>query len=553
MLFIPQLHIQIVAITCTIILVILLTVKIYRSRALGRFHDTGQSSIRFSAIDLSVGLYLLWGLCILLFLSGSSVETGLTNSSSVLLWKWQTLILVYVLIRSAGKKGLIFGIVVVAGILQSMWAIGQQIGYIESNHSLFPITGLMSNPGQLGGFQAVAFVSTLLLLTERFNFRVLDFSLSGALLLIAYSLYIADSRAALVAVIAGIAVLYQKPLSRIFRKRKWIYLPAILLVAGLILALYGYRRGSADARLLIWRVSGDMIAQKPLLGHGIGGFNGQYMLCQARYFEQHPDSDFTMVTDNAAYPYNEFLHILIEQGAVGLLLFLVLIAVTTITATKKKRLAPLISLLVFSCFSYPADVFWLLILFPLLFACIESKPLYTVQIRLWGLVPISALLLMGVLSFREIQFYREADKNTQILSSNYDKQAVGYLSKHFGKLSCIRTFNTQFILWMSRYPEIVDERKFRYILPNCENWCDIGDYYVAKKNYDNAEAYYLTASQMIPSRLKPNYQLWRLYVEKGDSLAARKMADRMLSQPLKVENTFTLRAKVIIKKYYQQP
>ena len=101
--------------------------------------------------------------------------------------------------------------------------------------------------------------------------------------------------------------------------------------------------------------------------------------------------------------------------------------------------------------------------------------------------------------------------------------------------------------------EIVNERKFQKIMPNCENWCDIGDYYASKKDFDRAELYYHVASQMIPTRLKPNYQLWLLYLEKGDSLATRQIANRLLNQPLKVENTFTLRAKATVKRYYLQP
>lgn len=569
MLFTPQIHIQIVAIACTIILIASLIVNIYKRGSLDRYYSKESNIIQFSCIDLGIGLYLLWGLCVLLFLSeppAVSIPTQTAPSwlslDGVLLGKWLPLALVYILIRSISKKERVFGIIVIVGVLQATWAIGQRIGYLESNHSLFAITSLLGNPGQLGGFQAVAFVSALLLLTERFNqrrekespkycFRV--FSLSGALLLIAYSLYLADSRAALIAVIAGSIVLFQEPLIRIFRKWKWVYFPAILLIAGMALAIYGYRRESADARLLIWRVSGDMIAQKPLCGHGIGSFNNKYMLYQAHYFTQHPGSDLMMVADNVAHPYNEFLHILIEQGIIGLLLFIALVALTFITATKKKRLAPLVALLLFSCFSYPADVFWLLIFFPLLFACIESKTIYTASLRLWGLIAIPVLLLIGIISFQEMQFYRETDKNIRILSTKYDKTAADYLSNHFDMLSRFRSFNTQFILWMSHYPEIVDERKFRNIMPDCENWCDIGDYYASRKDFDRAESYYHGASQMIPTRLKPNYQLWQLYLEKGDSLAAKQIANRLLSQPLKIENTFTLRAKATVKRYYPQP
>ena len=48
---------------------------------------------------------------------------------------------------------------------------------------------------------------------------------------------------------------------------------------------------------------------------------------------------------------------------------------------------------------------------------------------------------------------------------------------------------------------------------------------------------------MIPTRLLPNYRLWQLYIRQGDTVAARRMAQKILEMPLKVENTFTSMAK----------
>jgi hypothetical protein len=48
---------------------------------------------------------------------------------------------------------------------------------------------------------------------------------------------------------------------------------------------------------------------------------------------------------------------------------------------------------------------------------------------------------------------------------------------------------------------------------------------------------------MIPTRIRPKYALWRLYVEKGDTAAARKMAETILNCPLKTESIYTLKVK----------
>ena len=76
-----------------------------------------------------------------------------------------------------------------------------------------------------------------------------------------------------------------------------------------IISIYYYKKDSADGRLLIWRVSIDMIADAPLVGHGIGTFENKYMYYQAQYFESHPYSKYEKFTDNIVYPYNEFLRI----------------------------------------------------------------------------------------------------------------------------------------------------------------------------------------------------------------------------------------------------
>jgi Lipid A core - O-antigen ligase and related enzymes len=62
-----------------------------------------------------------------------------------------------------------------------------------------------------------------------------------------------------------------------------------------------------------------MITDKPLFGHGIGGFQREYMLYQAEYFKNHPDSNYAMLADIVKHPFNEFL-LLVEQGLVGGLL-----------------------------------------------------------------------------------------------------------------------------------------------------------------------------------------------------------------------------------------
>ena len=82
-----------------------------------------------------------------------------------------------------------------------------------------------------------------------------------------------------------------------------------------------------------------------------------------------------------------------------------------------------------------------------------------------------------------------------------------------------------------------------YVPPTCESYCLHGDICKAQGKIREAENYYQSASFMIPARLAPLYKLWRLYVEEKDSAKARCAAECLLTRPLKVENTFTVKAK----------
>lgn len=451
-----------------------------------------------------IGLYFLW--CMTnLFLPGRHPV------ADAVLWKWGLIVSIFLIINMMPHKVWLLWILITASTIQAFYAIGQQAGYIGSNHSLFLATGFMSNPGQLGGFQAVAFLSALILITKFRNRKYQSAILFVAVFLISYSIWLSNSRASFVAVISGIIVMYWSQIQPTLIARKWLYVPLLIAAVAVIISLFNYRSESVKARMLIWRVSMDMAADKSLIGHGAGGFNQNYMLYQARYFEQHPDSQFQKFADNAAYPYNEFLHVLIEQGIIGFILFLGMFISTFMAAVDKRMLVPLVGLLAFSLFSYPSYKIGLLLLFPILLGSIENKHPFCILPK-WRFGAISILIVVAVfISFHQYYFYKEAKSDTNKLMHSYNQASAMRMSYNFNEIFDDLEYNSLYLYWMVRYPEMIDESKFDKIMPSCENWCDLGDYFAEKGQYDKAEQYYLTASQMIPTRMLPNYRLWKLY------------------------------------------
>lgn len=99
--------------------------------------------VKITYIDVCIGSYLLWGILNMLFISHLPFN-------NILVWKWSVIAGIYMAMRVFSRKNWILWGVVLFGIVQAFCAIGQQIGYIASNHNLFDVTGFMGNPGQLG-------------------------------------------------------------------------------------------------------------------------------------------------------------------------------------------------------------------------------------------------------------------------------------------------------------------------------------------------------------------------------------------------------------------
>ena len=269
---------------------------------------------RFSRQDLAAFLYMGW-----------CVVCVLRTAFQPIMWlNIALLISAYAFSRTIPYKKIILWGISCLGVIQTLYVLLQVSGVSESNHTVFDITGFMGNPGQLGGIQSIAFVSSLSLMIQAGN-KIDRGILTIALLAIAYSLIISDSRAGWFAATIGSIVLACEFVRKPKRRQRWIWRVRILgfICLGLLF-LYLYRSESVNARLLIWTVCVRMFIEQPLVGFGIGGFNRHYMLYQAEFLKSHPEHILHGMADNVSFPYNEFIRLLIEQGVIGVALFLLM-------------------------------------------------------------------------------------------------------------------------------------------------------------------------------------------------------------------------------------
>ena len=371
-----------------------------------------------------------------------------------------------------------------AGFVQSVVAALQRLGLLESAHPYFPVTGLFGNPGQMGGFQAIAFVSLLLLWKANAHRRWTSALWSAAVAAISYPLIVSASRAAWLGALCGVVVVFGDALFRWLKAHRWAQPVLPVLALAFLTGLYLLRPQSADGRLLIWRVSADMIADRPWTGFGPGGFARNYMHYQAAFFRAHPDSRFAAVAGDVDYPFNDLLRLGVEYGLLGFVLGLALVVAVVCLCRQKERLAPFVAYFVFACFSYPSYKAGLLL-------CLPLTVLYALNLR-------------------------EPNR--------------------VGRLLCV-------VLSILVFAVQLPEAWHPIGHATCSEWCRLGQEALDKGNLQAAEDYLTEASYMVPTRTRPQYLLWKLALLRSDESRAEAIAARLISGEPKVWDTFTIRAR----------
>lgn len=423
--------------------------------------------------------------------------------------------------RMAGTAGLLPAIFL-SGLVQSGIAFAQCAGLVASRHSYHGMTGSFPNPGPLGGWLCVALLAAVVLAGQDWKngHKIRTALLGGGGVVVGAALWLTDSRAAWVGFAAA---LFSIPLTRRFRC-KGLFLSVSAIVFGLgLLSLYRYKKESADGRLLIWRVSAEVIAQRPVVGHGIGTFPERYMFAQADYFARNPESRFTAVADQVSVPFNELIGIVCEQGVVGGVLVLLLVGAAWSgcdTRSQRQGRVLLVGLGVFGLFSYPLTLPVFGVLSGAILArCANRSVLSGRPISLRVALPVALSVAIG----GGVALYALG-------------RAGGTERSRYTRLKEVSARMRDFS--PSDLPGL--ERQARR-LPVAEFYMDLGDRLLEADCVGRAADYYRRSAQMIPSRLRPYDGLFRIYLRTGQTDSAAVVARKIVTMPVKVGNTATIR------------
>ena len=506
----------------------------------------------FTSIDLFFTLWISW--CGIRFFTSNTPtpDTGiLLESLGLCLW--------YIFLRTNYQTRNILLVFIPAGICQAIIGILQHGGLIALRNTYFTFTGSFENPGPYGGFLAMAFLITITYTWLHWHHFPLKQKIIALTILVTqlYPLIGSNSGASWLAIIVGILYFFHHYLYHLRKFQCRITECIIILFSGI--ALFFFRPDSATGRIQIWQAAINMYQKVPIIGHGIDSFPATYMNAQAEFLNNNTNTLNEYLASNNTYAFNEFIRIACEQGCIGLILFctllLVLFLPPTTTTHGKIAKTTLGGFFIFACFSYPAEILSLKIIFISLIATLanDAKPMYTFHTHRNAMYKFTGIII-GICLVPVILEYKsriDIDQKLHSLSISTNKTPDTLLQKHYNKYKFCKDFilaYSHILYHAQKYKEAQPLLEQAALLqPTTDILCDLGNCHARHGNFDNAQLCFKQAIRMVPCYLMPRYQLFCLYKEHNKTELAKSIAQEILALKPKITNSTTLSIKKIVR------
>ncbi|MFC2048776.1 O-antigen ligase family protein [Elusimicrobiota bacterium] len=185
-------------------------------------------------------------------------------------------------------------------------------------------------------------------------------------------------------------------------------------------------------RFLIWKVTKDIIKDKPLLGTGIGTFEYYYPEFQKKYFRSNTDSRYKKYAQSPQRANNSYLHLISEQGVLGLvILILFFIWWYKKTGDKNNRyfhtiLSALGGVSASAIFGFPFHRPSIILAAAVMMGSVISPSKQPKTYRDKLLVPAGILLVLSLCSFRIVEQISWEMGRRALEKKDYDR-ALSYI------------------------------------------------------------------------------------------------------------------------------
>jgi hypothetical protein len=322
----------------------------------------------------------------------------------------------------------------------------------------------------------------------------------------------------------------------------------MLLLVVSNFGMYYLKKDSADGRSFIWKNTIELIKQNPM-GVGIGHFSGSYGHVQAAYFEAgNGTEDEIRVAGNPEYAFNEYLQIAAEQGIFMLFLFIGIVGYSLYIDIKRKKIAPiasLLALLITASASYPFSVLQFLIVFVFLLALINDgeKGIAIPKPASIGFA-FFCLTVVSLCLYNRYPTYNAYKKWNRVKMMGYYKGSEETL-KNYYDIYPLLSDQIQFLFEYAQYLSKSEryEESNEVLEKAVKISCDpmlyniMGKNYHALKQYDKAEQCLIKSSNIVPHRIYPHYLLALMYMDAGKIEKAKEAALIVMIKEPKVQST----------------
>jgi O-antigen polymerase len=386
--------------------------------------------------------------------------------------------------------------------------------------------------------------------------------------MVCFAVFLSGSRSGILAIIASSLILllmHWVTIKKRILNKKRILLFVVFFLSILAIILFYSKQNSATSRLYIWKITTEIIKDKPFIGHGYGKFKAVYMAYQAKYFISNPNSGYSFLADNIKHPFNEYLKFMVEFGIVGLAILFTLIifwfkkVLKSENTLKYLSISGMIAFMTFAFFSYPLQYspVWILLVLYVLSSFRFDFP-YRKRVLLWFIRP----LFIGICIFGTIYYSQKMIaelKWKKISEKSLDGETITMLPE-YAKLKTILNSNPYFLYnhgaelnIAGKYGESIQ------VLKVCEsNFNDydlqmlLADNYYNIGRIDKTIQTYVYASNMIPCRFLPLYHLFENYKELHEKDKAMSYAKEILNKKIKVQSHTVLTIKSIANDYVNE-
>lgn len=352
------------------------------------------------------------------------------------------------------------------------------------------------------------------------------------------------------------------------RKNIKYWLGGTILCVSFIYGMYQLRPMSANGRLLIWKVTAQMIQDRPLTGFGAEGFKQYYMHYQAAYLKTKGTEQEKYIAGNNHLVYNEPLRMAVEYGFLGMIIYIWFIYIlfkapvhTTIVSASAR--AVLITGTVWGLFSYPNEAFPILAILLIAISCLSSHDknilcaIYpTAYIYKRFKVMLTAIICaLGIILFNQYKAHHT-------FYNIYQSTTSANLESFIYRCSTLENnLKNETFFWMY-YCNALNEMKYDQTLQSkIQNWERLyptPETYIIKAESlermgqeKEAEKLYRLASYMVPSRQKARSKLAILYKKQGKMKEALELANEILTEKVKNYSFETYRIHTALERIFE--